>query len=157
MLGQLLFEILGSEGTSLVIVTHELDMSYVGQTHTVVVPLGPLDDIGAAPSIGSVGDPIDNAIAADMAFDPEGRFLAFVPTDFVAISDLGMTAFGGILAVLFLTLTLMPVLLGIVMTPKACRALAARGRAAGMPIPRATHPRVVIATALGLDRLRSPS
>ena len=43
-------------------------------------------------------------------------FLAFVPTDFAGISDLGTAAVGGMISILILTLTLMPPLIGILMT-----------------------------------------
>lgn len=72
-------------------------------------------------------------------------FLAFVPTEFIAVSELGMTAFGGIVAMLFLTLTLMPALIGILMTPAASRKLAARGPARTLRLP---HPRPAIVMGL---------
>jgi hopanoid biosynthesis associated RND transporter like protein HpnN len=81
-------------------------------------------------------------------------FLAFVPTQFIGLSELGITAFGGIVAMLFLSLTLMPALIGVAMTPEACRKLAQRGPAPPLRVPR-PRPGAVIITAvlLGLGSL----
>ena len=76
-------------------------------------------------------------------------FLAFVPTEFIGVSELGLTAFGGIVAMLLLTITLMPALIGLLMTPAACKNLARRGPARALRLPR-PRPGVVIGAALVL-------
>jgi hopanoid biosynthesis associated RND transporter like protein HpnN len=46
-------------------------------------------------------------------------FLAFVPTEYRALSDLGLAASGGMVAILFQTLTLLPALLTLLLPPAA--------------------------------------
>jgi hopanoid biosynthesis associated RND transporter like protein HpnN len=74
-------------------------------------------------------------------------FLAFIPTDFRGISDLGMAAAGGMLTILFLTLTLLPALIKLLMTESACADLAARGPARALRLPPPPNPVAVIALA----------
>jgi hopanoid biosynthesis associated RND transporter like protein HpnN len=74
-------------------------------------------------------------------------FLAFIPTDFRGISDLGMAAAGGMLTILFLTLTLLPALIQLLMTESACADLVARGPAEGLRLPPPPNPVAVIALA----------
>jgi len=51
-------------------------------------------------------------------------FLAFVPTEYRGVSDLGLMASGGMVLTLLMTLTLLPALLTLLIGPKALEALA---------------------------------
>jgi hypothetical protein len=81
-------------------------------------------------------------------------FLAFVPTEYRGVSDLGLAASGGMLAILFLTLTLLPALFALLL-PEA--ALARLQTAALAPAPRLPTPPpmavCLVAAALGLGAL----
>jgi hopanoid biosynthesis associated RND transporter like protein HpnN len=74
-------------------------------------------------------------------------FLAFVPTDFRGISDLGLAAVGGMLAILFLTLTLFPALISLLVNPMACARLHRHGGGRGIHLPRLPNPTAVVAIA----------
>jgi len=77
-------------------------------------------------------------------------FLAFFPTDYRGISDLGLAAAGGLVAMLLHTLTLFPALVQLLLVPSAREALAARGPAAGIRIPNARYPAAVCVGAVAL-------
>jgi hypothetical protein len=95
--------------------------------------------------VGSVAD-TGRALVLCAATTSVG-FLAFVPTDFRGISDLGLAAVGGMLAILFLNLTLFPALISLLMNPIACARLHRRGRARGIRLPRLPNPVGVVAIA----------
>jgi len=78
-------------------------------------------------------------------------FLAFVPTEYRGVSDLGLAASGGMAAMLFLTLTLLPALLALLLSPTSL------ARIRSTPPPRALPlhvlrplPVCVVAGALAL-------
>lgn len=77
-------------------------------------------------------------------------FLAFIPTDFIGISDLGLAAAGGMVSILILTLTLFPALIQLMMRPVAVARLLGHGPAKGIPIPRPGRPGVVVAVSAAL-------
>ena len=77
-------------------------------------------------------------------------FLAFVPTDYRGVSDLGLLASGGILAILFLTLTLLPALLTLLLTDTARAALAGSPYGLPLPIPVLRRPGWACLIAIGL-------
>jgi len=64
-------------------------------------------------------------------------FLAFVPTDYRGVSDLGLAASGGLVAMLFQTLTLFPALIRILIDPPALARLATanQSRTHALPSP----------------------
>jgi len=82
-------------------------------------------------------------------------FLAFVPTEFRGVSDLGMAAAGGMVSILILTFTLFPALIRLLLVPKALARFVARGPDAGLRILAQHHPATVIgiASALGIAAL----
>ncbi len=82
-------------------------------------------------------------------------FLAFVPTDYRGVSDLGLLASGGMLAVLFLTLTSFPALLRVLFPPAALARLAAVHAPRGLPL-RVPRPWAVCAVAGLLGVLAVP-
>jgi hopanoid biosynthesis associated RND transporter like protein HpnN len=77
-------------------------------------------------------------------------FLAFVPTDYRGVSDLGLLASGGILALLFHTLTLLPALLRLFITPAARERLANSDPGGPLHLPELRRPGWVGLTAAGL-------
>ncbi len=83
-------------------------------------------------------------------------FLAFVPTDFSGVSDLGLAAAGGMVAILLLTLTLFPALIAVTMKGNALAKLVDRGPARRIHIPPARHPGWVVAIAVALGVLALP-
>jgi hopanoid biosynthesis associated RND transporter like protein HpnN len=83
-------------------------------------------------------------------------FLAFVPTDFRGISDLGLAAVGGILSILLLTLTFFPALIRLLLTSQACGRLQAHGPARGIRLWRARRPAVVVTVAAVVGLLALP-
>jgi hopanoid biosynthesis associated RND transporter like protein HpnN len=74
-------------------------------------------------------------------------FLAFVPTDFTGISDLGLATVGGMISILLLTLTLLPALIKLLMTPRACERLKDRGRGLEFRILQPSNPVAVVVVA----------
>lgn len=74
-------------------------------------------------------------------------FLAFAPTDYRGVSDLGVAAAGGMLAVLLQTLTLFPALLRLIVGPSALERLGKRDQAAAFGLPAVGHPGLVCAVA----------
>ncbi len=79
-------------------------------------------------------------------------FLAFVPTDYRGVSDLGLLASGGILVLLFQTLTLLPALLRVFVTESAHARLARSSAGRPLPLPRFGRPAIVAGgfAALGI-------
>lgn len=112
------------------------------------------------------GAPVDEAIVAATrdtgvpltlcAVTTGVGFLAFVPTEFRGVSDLGMAAAGGVVSMLILTLTLFPPLIRLLMTRAAAARLAARGPARGLRLPLASHPRALVAAAVALGLIALP-
>jgi hopanoid biosynthesis associated RND transporter like protein HpnN len=82
-------------------------------------------------------------------------FLAFVPTEFRGVSDLGMAAAGGMVSILILTFTLFPALIRLLLVPKALARFVLRGPDSGLRILTQHHPATVIgiAGALGVGAL----
>ena len=76
-------------------------------------------------------------------------FLAFAPTDYRGVSDLGVAASGGMVIVLFHTLTLFPALIELWVRPDAGRKLARR-KASPIARLRVSRPGVVCGVALAL-------
>ncbi len=89
------------------------------------------------------------------AFTTGIGFLAFVPTEFRGVSDLGMAAAGGMVSILVLTFTLFPALIGLLLVPKALARFVLHGPDAGLRILTQHHPAVVIGIsgALGVAAL----
>jgi hopanoid biosynthesis associated RND transporter like protein HpnN len=77
-------------------------------------------------------------------------FLAFVPTDFRGVSDLGMAAAGGMVSILILTFTLFPALARLLLVPEALARFAARGRHAGLRILTPRSPAYVVGIGCAL-------
>jgi hopanoid biosynthesis associated RND transporter like protein HpnN len=75
-------------------------------------------------------------------------FLAFVPTGYRGISDLGMAASGGMVAILFQTLTLLPALLVLFVSPRALAKLRAATPAPSAAFPLLRPVPVCLAAAL---------
>ena len=75
-------------------------------------------------------------------------FLAFVPTDYRGVSDLGLLASGGVLASLFLTLTLLPALLRFFLSDSARNSLARSSYGRALPIPIVRRPVWALAVAI---------
>jgi len=74
-------------------------------------------------------------------------FLAFVPTDFRGVSDLGMAAAGGMVSILVLTFTVFPALARLLLTPEALARVAARGQRAGLRILTPRRPAIAVGIA----------
>lgn len=77
-------------------------------------------------------------------------FLAFVPTEFRGVSDLGLAAAGGIVSVLILTFTLFPALTRLLLVPDALARFEGREPGAGLRILRQGHPAIVVGIACAL-------
>jgi len=75
-------------------------------------------------------------------------FLAFVPTDYRGVSDLGLVASGGMIAILFLTLTVFPALLRLLFTEEARNKLAIAPPVRGVVLPRLPPIAVLVVAAL---------
>ena len=82
-------------------------------------------------------------------------FLAFVPTDYRGVSDLGLLASGGILALLFQTLTLFPVLLRLLVTDGPRLQLERSHPGTPLWLPRLARPGMIClaAAAIGIAGL----
>ena len=76
-------------------------------------------------------------------------FLSFLPTDYGGLSELGVISAGGMVIVLFLTLTLFPVLIAWGLRGGAIEALRTR-KAWSVPFPAPKHPIPVCVLAFGL-------
>ena len=79
-------------------------------------------------------------------------FLAFLPTDYLAVSELGLIAAGGMLVILLLSLTLFPMLLAAMLRGRALEELRAR-RPLRLRFPAPRHPALVVALAVTLALL----
>lgn len=79
-------------------------------------------------------------------------FLAFVPTDYRGVSDLGLLASGGILALLFQTLTLFPALLRLLVRDAARTRLAESRPPRPLALPARRSPAIIaiVFATLGL-------
>jgi hopanoid biosynthesis associated RND transporter like protein HpnN len=77
-------------------------------------------------------------------------FLAFVPTDFRGVSDLGLAAAGGMVSTLILTLTLFPALIRLFNDPRSITRLARRVPTVALRIPPPRRPVAVVAAAATL-------
>jgi len=76
-------------------------------------------------------------------------FLAFLPTDYRGVTELGVISAGGMLVIVFLTLTVFPVLVAWALGPREReRVRARRAVAIRFPVPR--RPGMVVAVALAL-------
>jgi len=76
-------------------------------------------------------------------------FLAFLPTDYRGVSELGLISAGGMLVIVFQTLTLFPVLIAWSVRGRRLEALRAR-RPLALPLHVAVHPGWVCGAALVL-------
>jgi hopanoid biosynthesis associated RND transporter like protein HpnN len=78
-------------------------------------------------------------------------FLAFLPTDYTGVSELGVISAGGMVIIVFLTLTLFPVLVSLCLRGRSLERLRAR-TPISVPIPVPRRPALVcaIAGALGV-------
>jgi hopanoid biosynthesis associated RND transporter like protein HpnN len=74
-------------------------------------------------------------------------FLAFVPTDYRGVSDLGLAASGGMMAILLLTSTLFPALIRVLLPPPALVRLATVRPPRRLPLGK-PPPVLVVAVAL---------
>ena len=79
-------------------------------------------------------------------------FLAFLPTDYRAVSELGLIATGGMMVIFLLSLTLFPMLLATMLRGRALEALRA-SRPVRLRFPAPRRPGLVVALALGLALL----
>ena len=75
-------------------------------------------------------------------------FLAFVPTDYRGVSDLGLLASGGVLILLFHTLTLMPALIRLLLRDAERERLAVSAPGGALWLPRTTRPGLVCGAAV---------
>jgi hypothetical protein len=80
------------------------------------------------------------------AFTTAIGFLAFFPTDYRGVSELGVISAGGMVAILFLTLTLFPILVDWGLRDAAVARIRAR-RPWSVPFPGPHHPRLVVSVA----------
>jgi len=81
------------------------------------------------------------------AFTTAIGFLAFFPTDYRGVSELGVISAGGMVAILFLTLTLFPILVDWGLRDGAVARIRAR-RPWSVPFPGPHHPRLVVTVAV---------
>jgi hopanoid biosynthesis associated RND transporter like protein HpnN len=107
-----------------------------------------VDDLGEAlrRTASGIGGPLAVAAAATAV-----GFLAFVPTDYVGVSDLGRIAGFGMVLALLLNLTLLPALLGLLRPPGERRAVGfARAAAVDRFLLRRRRPVIGVAAVLAL-------